>query len=385
MRRLVLLVGAIVLVDTMFFAALTPLLPQYTDELGLSKASAGILSGAYAAGAFTAAIPAGIAAARLGVKPTVLVGLLLVAVTTVVFGFANEIWLLDAARFAQGLASSFSWTGALVWLLGAAPPGRRGQLIGTAMSAAIAGALLGPVLGGVASVVGTGPAFGAVAVFEVALAVWALRTPAATPEAADSVRRLVDGLRDRRLVVGVWLVLLPAALFGVLSVLAPLRLDALGFGAVAIGATFLVAAALESVVNPIVGRLSDRVGRVTPLRVTLAASAAVTLLLPWVGERWLLAALVVAAAGSFGTFWAPAMSMVSDRAEELGLGYAYGFALINLAWAPGATLGSAGGGAAARAAGDALPYLALSALCFVTLAALARPLVTGRPSRAAEG
>src|SRR5947207_1994442 len=34
MRRLLLLVGAIVFVDTMFFAALTPLLPHYADDLG---------------------------------------------------------------------------------------------------------------------------------------------------------------------------------------------------------------------------------------------------------------------------------------------------------------------------------------------------------------
>ncbi|MDP8910757.1 MAG: MFS transporter [Actinomycetota bacterium] len=384
MRRLLLLVGAIVLVDTMFFAALTPLLPHYVEELGLSKASAGVLSGAYAAGAFVAAIPAGIVAARVGVKPTVLLGLALVAVTTVVFGFAENIWVLDAARFSQGLASSFSWTGALVWLLGAAPADRRGQLIGTAMSAAVAGALLGPVLGGAASVVGTGTAFGAVAVIELVLAAWAIRTPAVTPDAADSVRRLAAALRDGRLALGVWLVLLPAALFGVLSVLAPLRLDELGFGAVAIGATFLVAAALESVLNPFVGRLSDRVGRLAPLRTTLAASAAITLLLPWLDDRWLLAAFVVAAAGSFGSFWAPAMSMVSDRAEALGLGSAYGFALVNLAWAPGATLGSAGGGAAARATSDAVPYLVLAIVCAVTLLATVRPLATRR-ARTAEG
>ena len=385
MRRLLLLVGAVVLVDTMFFAALTPLLPRYVDELELSKTGAGILSGAYAAGAFTAAIPAGIAAARLGVRTTVLAGLVAVAVTTVVFGFARELWLLDAARFAQGVASSFSWTGALVWLLGAAPANRRGQLIGAAMSAAIAGALLGPVLGGIASVVGTATAFSVVAAIELALAAWALRIPAAAPEAAESVRAIVRGLRDARLALGVWLVLLPAALFGVLSVLAPLRLDELGFGAVAIGATFLVAAVLESLINPLVGRASDRVGRLAPLRGALAASAAVTLLLPWLDERWLLAAGVVAAAGSFGSFWAPAMSLVSDRAAEIGLGYAYGFALINLAWAPGQTAGSAAGGALADATSDAVPFLVLGGVCVGTLLVLAHALRRSEPARPHEG
>ena len=50
MRRLFLLVGAVILVDTMFYAAITPLLPTYRDELGLSKTAAGVLSASYAAG-----------------------------------------------------------------------------------------------------------------------------------------------------------------------------------------------------------------------------------------------------------------------------------------------------------------------------------------------
>ena len=59
LRRLLFLVGAVVLVDTMFYAALTPLLPHYVDDLGLSKAGAGVLAGSYAFGALVAGIPAG--------------------------------------------------------------------------------------------------------------------------------------------------------------------------------------------------------------------------------------------------------------------------------------------------------------------------------------
>jgi MFS family permease len=92
MRRLLFLVGAIVLVDTMFFAALTPLLRHYVDELELGKAGAGALQAMYPAGALVAGIPAGMAAARLGVKPTVLIGLTMLSVTTVAFGLANSVW-----------------------------------------------------------------------------------------------------------------------------------------------------------------------------------------------------------------------------------------------------------------------------------------------------
>ncbi len=75
MRRLVLLASAIVFVDTVFYAAITPLLPTYAEDFGLSKSAAGVLSAAYPAGTFAGALPAGWLAARAGTRPTVLVGL----------------------------------------------------------------------------------------------------------------------------------------------------------------------------------------------------------------------------------------------------------------------------------------------------------------------
>src|SRR5215210_3848762 len=179
------------MVDTLFFAALTPLLPHYADELGLGKAGAGVLAAAYPAGAFFGAIPSGIVAARLGVKPTVLLGMSVVALTTAAFGLAEEAWQLDLARFCQGLASAFSWTGALAWLVAAAPAARRGALIGSAFAAAVAGALFGPVLGGVASVVGTRSAFAVVGVASLALAGWAAATDAPRPEVPQPLSTLV--------------------------------------------------------------------------------------------------------------------------------------------------------------------------------------------------
>src|SRR5437762_10454484 len=90
MKRLPVLVGAIVLVDTMFYAALTPLLPHYAQELGLSKAGAGVLAGAYAVGALVGGIPSGMLVSRFGVKPTILLGLGLMIATTALFGFAQS-------------------------------------------------------------------------------------------------------------------------------------------------------------------------------------------------------------------------------------------------------------------------------------------------------
>jgi predicted MFS family arabinose efflux permease len=371
-RRLLFLVGGIVFVDTMFFAALTPLLPEYADTYDLSKAGAGVLAGAYPIGALAGGIPSGLATARFGARPVTIAGILVIAVTTVIFATADSILVLDAARFAQGFGSSFAWTAGLTWLVSSTPAARRGQTIGTAMAAAIVGALFGPVLGGVASVVGQGVAFGAAALLAVALGVWAFLTDEPPPSKPQPLAIFIRALRNRRIALGVWFVILPALLFGTMGVLAPLRLEELGFTAVAIGTLWLCTAALEATANPIVGRITDRVGRIRPMMVLALCSAIAAAALPWPDRAAVLAAVVVVASIVFGTFWTPAMALLSDEAEARGLQYAYAFALINIAWAPGQALGAAGGGGLAELTSDAVPYLLLSGAALITFAVLWR-------------
>ena len=100
-----------------------------------------------------------------------------------------------------------------------------------------------------------------------------------------------------------------------MSVLAPLRLEELGFTAVAIGALWLCTAAVEATANPIVGRITDRVGRIGPMMVLALASAVAAAALPWPETAVALALLVVAAGITFGSFWTPAMALLSDEAE----------------------------------------------------------------------
>ncbi len=372
MRRLLLLTSSIVFFDTLFFAALTPLLPHYAHQLALGKTGSGVLAAAYPAGAFVGAVPSGIVATRAGVKPTVLVGLSAVAACTVLFGIAEQAWQLDLARFVQGLASSFSWTGALAWLVAAAPAARRGALIGNAFAAAVGGALFGPVLGAVASLAGTGWTFGVVGVASLGLVAFAAGTPSSVPDTPQPLGMLLRALGDRRILGGVWFVLLPGVLFGTLSVLAPLKLSKLGLGGAAIGAVFLCSAACEAVNNVAIGRVSDRRGTALPIAAGLVVSAIVAALLPWPERAAVLAPLVVVAGLAFGTFFTPGMTLLTNLSERRGLDYGYTFALVGLAWAPGQTLGAAGGGALAHAAGDAVPYLLLSAVCALTLAAVWR-------------
>jgi MFS family permease len=372
-RRLLAFVSATVLLESTFFAVLAPLLPYYEDEFGLSTSALGALSAVYSAGALVGAIPSGVLAVRVGVKPTVLGGLAVIVATSVAFGLADTAWVLYAARFGQGVGSALAWTGGLAWLIAAAPRERRGELIGIAMGAAVAGALFGPVLGGAASLVGPAPAFAVVAAIGVGLVAWALTIPSFPPaEEPQPLRVLRDAARVREVISGIWLVSLAAFLLGVVSVVAPLRLDELGWGAVGISAAFLVAAGLEAAMNPVIGRWSDRRGRLAPVRAGLVAAIAISVVIPWVDLRWPYLLLVVVAGVAYGVNWVPGTALLSDGAERAGVDQGFGFALLNVAWAPANAIGAGLGGALADAFGDPAAYLLAAALCLLTLVALQR-------------
>jgi MFS family permease len=366
MRRLVLLLSAIVAVDIMFFTALAPLLPHFAARYGLSKGGAGILSAMYAAGVLAASLPGGIAASRLGPKPAALGGVVLTAAASLAFGLAGSAWILGAARLLQGVGSAFSWSGALAWLGAAAPRERRGELIGTTMGAAASGALLGPVLGSIASAAGVRATFLGVSALGLVLAGWILATPGepAHPQPLTALRRA-----NREVAGGMALVALPAVLYGVVTVLVPLKLHRLGWGGIAIGALFLAGAALETVVNPLLGRFADRRGILLPVRIALAASLAISLALAWSGTTTLLAALLLAAAVAYNAFYTPGMALISSGAERCGIALGLVFGAMNGVWAAGNVVGPAFGGALAQAAGDALPYLLLAAVCVLSLVA----------------
>jgi len=355
----------------MLFGAIIPLLPTLADDYDLTKLEAGLLLGAYGGGALVGGIPGGLLVGRIGPKRAVLTGLAVLALASLGFALAGGPASLGVARFVQGISSAATWAGALAWVAVSVPRERRGQALGTVFGLAVFGFVIGPLFGGVAELVGIRPAFAGVALVAVGLATF---VASARPPGREEHRpgAVVRALRDRAFVAGLWLNTLPALFFGALDVLVPLRLDDAGYGALAIAAVFVTAGLVEVAVNPLVGRLSDVRGRLTPIRLSLAASVAVTAVIAFATAPLLVAALVVAASITFGGFYTPSMALVADRAESAGLGQGIGFGVMNSAWAVGALTGPAAGGALAEWFGDAVPYLACGVLCVLTLVAVTR-------------
>lgn len=371
MRRIVALTGSIVFLDAMLFGAIIPLLPHFADTYDLTKLEAGLLLGSYGAGALVGGIPGGLLVGRIGPKRGVLAGLAVLSLASLAFALSGDPLALGLSRFAQGLSSATTWAGALAWVAVTVPRARRGQALGTVFGLAVLGFVVGPMFGGVADLVGIRGSFVAIALVAAGLAV--ALTPVTPPRhEMPSPGAIARALRDRAFVGGLWLNTLPAMFFGVLDVLVPLRFDEAGHGALAIAAVFVVAGLVEVVVNPVVGRISDRRGRLLPVRVALMASIVVATAIAFATDPIVIAVLAVAASVSFGGFYTPGMALVADRAERATLPQGIGFGVTNTAWAAGALVGPAIGGALAQALGDPVPYLLCAGLCGLTLAAASR-------------
>jgi MFS family permease len=384
MLRLVAFVSALVLVDTVFFTALTPLLPHYTREAGLTKAGAGVLVACYPAGTLVGSIPGGMLVARIGERRVALLGLGLMSAATLAFGWTHTASVLDAARFIQGVGSACTWSAGLAWLSVSAPDEKRGELLGTAFGAAVVGALFGPVVGWAAIQVGTGPAFSAASVAAAALMVAAFAVPPPKPGGSQALREVVPALRDPRLATGMWLMGLAGIAFGVVDVLAPLRLSRLGASSTIIAATFLGAAVIESCVSPVAGRFSDRFGTRRPVLIGLAAGTLFGVLAWLPGSvPWLIAVLVLGMP-FFGALYTPAAAMVSESAQDHKINHGIAFALTNLTWAAGQAIAASGSGALAEATSDVVPYLLLGAACLATLCGMLRTRPSELPDSSPE-
>jgi MFS family permease len=237
--------------------------------------------------------------------------------------------------------------------------------------------VLGPVFGGLAEYAGIGLSFGLVGVVTLVFAGLATLAQSSRPETL-SLAGLTRALRDLRFLGGLWLSLLPAMFFGVLAVLAPLALDEAGWTTFGIAIVFFAASLVEVVLNPALGRFTDRAGRLLPIRVSLAAASVAAVGLALSSGAAAVAALVVVSTISFGSFYTPGISLTSHRADAAGLAQGLSYGVMNTAWALGELIGPTAGGGLAESAGDGAPYLVAAVLCALTLGATYR--VAGRLS-----
>jgi MFS transporter, DHA1 family, solute carrier family 18 (vesicular amine transporter), member 1/2 len=177
---------------------------------------------------------------------------------------------------------------------------------------------------------------------------------------------------------------LGAALWAVLESTLPLHLDAdLGMRASEIGLLFAAAALTHTLTSPLMGRLSDRYGRLPVLRVGFVLA---TLLVPVPAflDTKLAVAVSMAALGVVASFvMSPVSPGLADAVEAMGSrSFGSVFSLVNVAYAVGMMLGPLVGSALVEAGGIRVALVATGTLFAVYLLPLGRLKPVARPTPA---
>jgi DHA1 family solute carrier family 18 vesicular amine transporter 1/2 len=366
--RLLALLGTLFFVEAGLYSSITPLLTHYVRSLHLSQRALGPLSGAYAAGLIAGAICATRVGRRAGIRATLCLGLWILAGSSLAFGFASRIVLLDAMRFTAGIGAGFIWAAGIAWIVAVTPVERRGASIGAALGAGVAGTLLGPAIGVLAVGIGIEATFAGVAAIVALLAVATARVSIGAPGRTREAPLVVRTLCDFQVCAASWLLCLLGLIVGAVNVLAPLRLAHLGAGTGGVGAVFLIAAAVGGAVAPLAGRIVDRFGTGSPIRWGLVIAVVVLSLTPLAGSVVAVSVLTILAIGIvIAAGLSAGGTSLTRSVEGVGGSVVAASAMVMLCVSVGEALGPLLATALAHVSSDGAPLTALAGLSLATL------------------
>ncbi|HJX69697.1 MAG TPA: MFS transporter [Dehalococcoidia bacterium] len=162
---------------------ISPTLPLYAQTFGVSITMIGLLITVFGVARIMADIPAGHLSEKLGRRPILVAGPLILAIGSVACGLADSYWELLAFRFIQGIGSAMFTTASMITLADISTPDNRGQVMSIYWGSILLGAGMGPVVGGfTAQYLGLQAPFFAIAFFAILAALWAyLRLPETRP------------------------------------------------------------------------------------------------------------------------------------------------------------------------------------------------------------
>jgi len=142
-RGLIVVLGAVQLVNVLDFMMVMPLGPDFALALGIPTSHLGIIAGAYTASAAVAGLVGLFFLDRFDRKRALLVALLGLFFGTLAGGVAVGLGTLVAARVVAGAFGGPATSLALAIVADAIPPERRGRVLGTIMGAFAIASVLG--------------------------------------------------------------------------------------------------------------------------------------------------------------------------------------------------------------------------------------------------
>jgi DHA1 family multidrug resistance protein-like MFS transporter len=310
----------------------TPLLPLLARDLGADAPTVGLVVGASTLTGIAVKLPAGALSDVVGRRTLLIAGTLVFATMPFTYLGVASVGLLIGLRFVHGLATAIVGPVASATVSELAPAERRATWLSTYSTVQGAGQALGPIIGGYLLATGRYDlAFLTAGLMALATPLIAAGWPstASEGEAKPGLAAFGQGIRE---VCGHPLILVTSlaqagqlALSSSLNAFLPLfARDMLHLGPAQLGWLFAVQTITTLAMRPVMGAVSDRVGRPRVIVAGIAICSASITAVPFVtSPPVLVGAMVVYAIGVASTTSATS-ALITDLTRKARYGAAHG-------------------------------------------------------------
>ncbi|HAN48931.1 MAG: MFS transporter [Nitrospira sp.] len=312
-----------------------PVLSLFAESLGAGPERIGLIVSVSTITGVLLKLPSGALSDIYGRKMLLRIGVVAFGLPPFIYPFISDLNALTALRFVHGLATAIFAPSALATVADLYKE-RRGAALGTYTACTQSGSLLGPFLGGwLAYTAGFSTAFVTAGVFGcIAILIFfslhldepppRVRERGLAPVMAEMGKGFLAVARNRKVLITSSTDAAKMVANGALMAFLPLYGLSVGLNAGQVGLLFSVQAVTSFLSKPVMGRVSDRVGRQPLILAGLLICAATFISMPHVGSFALL--LVLSSGFGFGEAVVSSSSaaLVADSSEFKRLGAGMG-------------------------------------------------------------
>ncbi len=328
---------------------IAPLVPYYSEVMGLNSGEMGLVFAVYSFALLLFSMLSGSLCHNFGRRSVMLTGLCTLFISTIFFAFAENMFLLLLSRFIQGAAGAAIWTSGLAEAAALFPAQKRGVRLGVMMSLTGLGTIAGPFFSGFifnyfgykAPFLGT-----ALIIMPIAIILFFIHPSEDKDVECGLKTSLKTHLADRRILLALSLAAVVSFSFGMLEPLLPLHLSRnFNLDSRGIGVFFGVYSLTFSLIQPLWGLISDRIGYRPLILMGLVGAAVLSPFLALTGQLYLLYFATALFSMSTCAVITPCLPLLAKYSERGGQeAYGRNFGLVNVAWSVGLFLGPPVGG-----------------------------------------
>jgi MFS family permease len=316
--------------------AKNPALPLFIRSLGVPVSTVGFIAAASTVVGIVVSFPAGLLSDIIGRRKVILIAVIVFATAPFLYLLISSPWQLVMVRIYHGLATAILGPVAMAAVADTFEKGR-GERMGWYSSATMVGRFLAPFVGGILIF---GEDFRWVYLADgfagVLALIAALRLPLATPTSTSTgeVLRRQRGRfsQDIVLVFHHPVILATSGIeavqyfaFGCIETFLPIYLnEQVGFSTFKIGLLFTAQILAATLTKPLMGRLSDRYGRIQMIATGLALGGATTVALVFSRNYLVLVVLISLFGLGLATVTASTSALVADLSREYSRGGSLG-------------------------------------------------------------